>query len=50
MVATVAFTRLDFFRTPRGPDGKRRYLRPMVGPEDLARIRAAIAHAIGLYG
>lgn len=48
MVATVAFARLDLFRTARGPDGRRQYLQPKVSADDLARIRAAIAHALGL--
>lgn len=48
MLATVALNRLDFFRTPRGLDGKRIYLRPMLPQADLDLIRAAILHALGL--
>jgi uncharacterized protein YifN (PemK superfamily) len=49
MFATVAFERLDLFRTQRDPiSGKRRYIQPRVNAEDLARIRTCILRAIGL--
>jgi uncharacterized protein YifN (PemK superfamily) len=47
MVATVAFWRLDLFRTARDASGKRTYLRPLLPPTDLQRVRACVLHAIG---
>jgi uncharacterized protein YifN (PemK superfamily) len=48
MLATVAFGRLDLFRTSRDASGRRRYLHPRLPPADIARIEAAICHALGL--
>lgn len=48
MLATVDIGRLDLLRMPRGPDGKRRYLRPKVTPADLARIERCVLHALGI--
>jgi mRNA interferase MazF len=48
MLATVAFARLDLFRTPRDQTGKRRYLHPKVSDADLARVRDCVLHALGL--
>lgn len=48
MLATVSFHRLDLFRTGRGPDGKRIYLKPMISRDDMDRIRGCVLHAIGL--
>ncbi len=48
MLATVGFDRLDLFRTGRDPGGRRRHLQPRLPPDDIARIEAAICHALGL--
>jgi hypothetical protein len=48
MLATVAFHRLDLFRTGRDQTGKRKYLHPKVTPDDLARIRACVLAALGI--
>jgi mRNA interferase MazF len=48
MLATVAFSRLDLFRTDRDQTGKRKYLHPKILPEDLARIRACVLCALGM--
>lgn len=48
MLATVAFERLDLFRSARGADGRRLYLHPRLPPEDLLRVRQCVLHAIGL--
>jgi len=48
MLATVAFERLDLFRTPRAPYGRRQDVQVRLSPEDLTAIRSCIAHAIGL--
>ncbi|MBF0375064.1 MAG: type II toxin-antitoxin system PemK/MazF family toxin [Alphaproteobacteria bacterium] len=48
MLATVAFERLDLFRSGRGTDGRRQYLRPRISAEDLYRMRQCVALALGL--
>lgn len=48
MLATVGFWRLDLLRTKRDQFGKRKYLQPKVTPDDMARIMAAVSHALGL--
>ncbi len=48
MLATVAFHRLDLFRTKRDRRGRRKYLHPKVGDHNLRKIRAAILHALGM--
>lgn len=48
MLATVGFQRLDLIRTARDQYGRRKYLQPKVNPEQLAAIRGAILHALGL--
>ena len=48
MVATVAFSRLDLFRTDRDQYGKRRYLHPKLSVYDLSRIHDGILYALGL--
>ena len=48
MLATVAFERLDLFRTPREANGRRRDVALRIAPDDLAAIRRCVAHAIGL--
>jgi uncharacterized protein YifN (PemK superfamily) len=50
MLATVSLERLDLFRTARDTSGKRAYLRPMLPPEDLHRVRTCVLHAIGWPG
>lgn len=48
MIATVAFERLDLFRTKRDQSGKRKYLHPVLGAEDLDRVRQGVLAALGL--
>jgi uncharacterized protein YifN (PemK superfamily) len=48
MLATVGFHRLDLFRTGRDQYGKRKYLHPVLAPADLARVRSAVLHALGI--
>jgi mRNA interferase MazF len=48
MLSTVAFARLDLFRTGRDFQGKRRYLHPKLGPVDLDRVRAGVLFALGM--
>jgi uncharacterized protein YifN (PemK superfamily) len=48
MLATVAFWRLDLLRTKRDATGKRKYLKPMLSPEDLRRVQASVLHALGM--
>ena len=48
MVATVAFKRLDLFRTERGSDGKRRYLHPKLPTAEFDRIKAGVLAGLGL--
>jgi len=50
MLATVAFRRLDLFRTARDQTGKRKYLQPKVSAADLARVRGCILAALGVTG
>jgi mRNA interferase MazF len=50
MVNTVAFWRLDRVRAGKHPvTGKRIYVSHIVCPEDLAAIRKAVAHVLGLH-
>ena len=48
MLATVSFERLDLFRTPRAPYGRRRDVMVRVAPGDLLAVRTCVAHALGL--
>jgi mRNA interferase MazF len=49
MLATVAFGRLDLFRTDRDRvSGRRRYLHPKLGEEDLKRVLECVVQALGL--
>lgn len=48
MIATVAFERLDLFRTARDQYGKRKYLQPKISEADFASIKACIIAALGL--
>jgi mRNA interferase MazF len=48
MLATVAFWRLDLFRTKRDASGKRQYLKPVLPQEDLRRVQASVLHALGM--
>jgi len=50
MLATVAFWRLDLFRTKRDVDGKRQYLKPALTAEDIQRVRICVLHALGMSG
>lgn len=47
MVATVAFARLDLFRTARGPNGQRKYLSFRVSDAQLEEIRACLRCVLG---
>jgi uncharacterized protein YifN (PemK superfamily) len=48
MLATVAFARLDMFRTVRDQTGRRQYLRPKLPPEDFARVQEGVLFALGI--
>lgn len=49
MLATIGFDRLDLFRTARDrASGLRRYLRPRLAPDDLARVHQGVLCALGL--
>lgn len=48
MLATVAFERLDLFRTERDQFGKRKYLQPRISEADFAQVQACIRAALGL--
>ena len=50
MLATVAFWRLDLFRTKRDASGKRQYLKPVLAAEDLRRVQICVLHALGMSG
>lgn len=50
MAATVAFHRLDLFRTDRDQTGKRRYLHPKLSTEDMQRVQCCLLHSLGLGG
>lgn len=50
MLATVSLGRLDLFRTERDQTGKRKYIQPKVGPDNLRNIRSCILHALALEG
>lgn len=47
MLATVAFHRLDMFRTDRGPGGKRKYLTPRVSDAQFEEIMACVRAVFG---
>jgi mRNA interferase MazF len=49
MLATVGFARLDMFRTARDQTGKRKYIKPKLGPADLARVQQGVLFALGLH-
>lgn len=48
MVATVAFARLDLFRTGRDADGKRQYLKTKMTAEDFEAVKQCVRAALGL--
>lgn len=48
MLATVAFNRLDLFRTDRDQYGKRKYLHPKISQPDLERVRDGVLFALGM--
>lgn len=48
MIATVAFDRLDLFRTDRDHTGKRKYLTPKISELDFENIKACIRVALGI--
>ena len=49
MVATVAFARLDLFRTGRDEHGKRKFLQPKLFVHDFDRVRAGIRSGPGIW-
>ena len=48
MIATVAFARLDLFRTDRDQYGKRKYLQPRISEDDFRRVLECVKVALGL--
>ncbi len=49
MLATLAYARMDMPRTGRDPfSGKRRYLKVLLPPLELERVRTAVLHALGM--
>ncbi len=48
MIATVAFERLDLFRTGRDQEGKRKYLHPVLPQCDMDRVMCGVLTALGL--
>lgn len=48
MLAVVSIERLDLVRTPRGPDGRRQYLKLQVGQDQFDAIRRGVVSALGL--
>lgn len=48
MVVTVAYERLDLFRLGRMRDGRRRYLKMRLHPNDLEAVRSSVRAALGL--
>lgn len=49
MVATVAYHRLSMPYTGRDPaSGQRKYLKIVLGPDELQKLRACLLHALGL--
>ncbi len=48
MLAVVSIERLDQYRTARGSDHRRQYLKIQIGPEQFDEIRRGVASALGL--
>jgi uncharacterized protein YifN (PemK superfamily) len=48
MVATVSFQRLDFFRTARDWNHKRKYIHPVLSADDMKRVHTGVLMALGL--
>lgn len=48
LIATVAFERLDLFRTNRDNEGKRKYLTPKLSEEDFERVKVGILRGLGV--
>ena len=48
MIATVCFSRLDFFQTKRDQSGKRKYLHPKLNLDQIKTVHSAILHGLGL--
>jgi mRNA interferase MazF len=48
MLATVAFKRLDLFRSERDQTGKRKYIAPKLPAEDFEKVQRAVLCALGL--
>lgn len=48
MLATVGFERLDFFRTGRDQEGKRKYIHPVLPKPDMTRIIGGVLAALGV--
>lgn len=47
MLATVAFERLDMFRTGRDQTGQRKYLRPSLTYEQMEAVKQGVLNALG---
>jgi uncharacterized protein YifN (PemK superfamily) len=48
MLATVAFERLDLFRTERDQYGRRKYLHPKLSSDQLEKVQEGVMKALGL--
>ena len=48
MLATVAFGRLDLFRTDRDHTGKRKYLTPRISEDEFEKVIVSIKAALGI--
>ncbi|WP_340250898.1 type II toxin-antitoxin system PemK/MazF family toxin [Sulfitobacter pontiacus] len=48
MIATVAFGRLDLFRTERDQTGKRKYLTPRISEKEFEKVIASLKAALGI--
>jgi mRNA interferase MazF len=48
MIATVSFSRLELIRGPKDFQGKRKYVLPNVGKDNLFVIRKCVLYALGL--
>lgn len=47
LIASVAFKRLDLFRTARDQHGRRKYLQPRLSMDDFARVKAGVLWGLG---
>ena len=49
MISTVGFQRLELVRLKKGPDGKRRYIQPVLSSEELRKIKETVLHGLGFH-